>query len=265
MARKPNVQEPRSANLTIEQMRAAIPRIESRINDLEKFEPLDLKQRNDPALVSIENRIGDTISAIFGPDTVEYRRYIGQVTGLDTAGYNMLHATPMHEVVMSVLRKKETALQTLKDIKAHFEEESRLVPLSPGGGAVRAFSNLDLHRDIASAASDLYKNGHYANAIEDAVKALCDLVRYRSGIRDKDGTTLMELAFSQKNPVLKFNDQSDQSDLDEQKGFMMLMCGAVTGFRNPRAHKIINDDPESALEIIAFISLLAKLADKAKK
>ena len=39
--------------------------------------------------------------------------------------------------------------------------------------------------------------------------------------------------------------------------------GAVTGLRNPRAHKIIKDDPEMALEFIAFVSLLAKLADKA--
>lgn len=30
-------------------------------------------------------------------------------------------------------------------------------------------------------------------------------------------------------------------------------------------HKIIKDDPEMALEFIAFISLLAKLADKTTK
>jgi len=46
---------------------------------------------------------------------------------------------------------------------------------------------------------------------------------------------------------------------------MMLFSGAVMGLRNPRAHKIIQDDPEKALEFIAFISLLAKLADKANK
>jgi hypothetical protein len=64
---------------------------------------------------------------------------------------------------------------------------------------------------------------------------------------------------------LKFNSLSDQPDHDEQKGFMMMFSGAVAGLRNPRAHKIIEDDPEMALEFIAFVSLLAKLADKAKK
>lgn len=86
-----------------------------------------------------------------------------------------------------------------------------------------------------------------------------------SGIDDKDGTALMEYVFSPKNPVLKFNKLSDTSEMDEQKGFMMLFSGAVAGLRNPRAHKIIKDDPEMALEFIAFISLLAKLADRTTK
>jgi len=55
---------------------------------------------------------------------------------------------------------------------------------------------------------------------------------------------------------------TDQSDRDEQKGFMMLFSGAVAGLRNPRAHKFVNDDPERALEFIAFVSLLAKILDE---
>jgi len=46
---------------------------------------------------------------------------------------------------------------------------------------------------------------------------------------------------------------------------MWLFSGAVMGIRNPRAHKLIEDDPERAIEFIAFISLLAKLLDSATK
>jgi uncharacterized protein (TIGR02391 family) len=95
------------------------------------------------------------------------------------------------------------------------------------------------------------------------VKALNGLVRLRSGL-ELDGAPLMETAFS-PNPVIKFNDLTDQSDRDEQKGFMMMFSGAVSGLRNPRAHGFIHDDPERALEFIAFVSLLAKLLDEAKK
>lgn len=87
----------------------------------------------------------------------------------------------------------------------------------------------------------------------------------RSGVEDKDGSALMESVFSPKNPILKFNNLADTSDIDEQKGFMMMFAGAVAGLRNPRAHKIIKDDPEMALEFIALISLLAKLVDKSTK
>lgn len=122
---------------------------------------------------------------------------------------------------------------------------------------------LALHREIARAASGLYRDGHYANAVEASVKALNGLVRLRSGL-EIDGTTLMERAFSPNNPILKFNDLSDPSDRDEQKGFLMMFSGAVSGLRNPRAHGFIHDDPERALEFIAFVSLLAKLLDEVK-
>jgi uncharacterized protein (TIGR02391 family) len=141
-----------------------------------------------------------------------------------------------------------------------------------GGGLIpesstvlRAYQNLDLHPEIARAASQLYKNGHYANAIEDAVKAVNTLVRLRSGRDDLDGTTLMETVFSLKNPILRFNDLADESDRNEQKGFMQMFAGAVAGLRNPRAHRLIKDDAERALEFIAYVSLLAKLLDGATK
>ncbi len=43
---------------------------------------------------------------------------------------------------------------------------------------------------------------------------------------------------------------------------MFLYAGAMLTMRNPRAHELIEDDPEKALEYIAFISLLAKSLDK---
>ena len=58
--------------------------------------------------------------------------------------------------------------------------------------------------------------------------------------------------------------------LRAQKGFeaslkMFLYPGAMLAFRNPRAHETVEDNPEKALEYIAFLSLLAKSLDKAKR
>jgi Protein of unknown function (Hypoth_ymh) len=52
-----------------------------------------------------------------------------------------------------------------------------------------AYKGLDLHPEIGRAASSLYHDGHYANAVEAAVKALNGLVRLRSGL-DIDGMSL---------------------------------------------------------------------------
>lgn len=75
----------------------------------------------------------------------------------------------------------------------------------------------------------------------------------------------MEKVFSPKNPILRFHELKNKSDEDEQRGFMMMFSGAVAGLRNPRAHKLIKDDPERALDFITFVSLLAKLLDGAVK
>ena len=169
------------------------------------------------------------------------------------------------EIRQGVERKRQQALTLLRQqVKLLKEELGDNAAADPASRSIRAYANLDLHPEIARAVSELYRDGHYANAIEDAVKALNAYVRYRSG-ETLDGTQLMQKVFSPNAPILKFNDMQDQSDKDEQQGFMMMFSGAVAGLRNPRAHKLIKDDPERALEFIAFVSLLAKLLDGAKK
>ena len=64
---------------------------------------------------------------------------------------------------------------------------------------------------------------------------------------------------------LKFNDLSTESDQSEQRGMMYLYAGVMLAFRNPRAHGLIDDDAEEALDIISLVSFLAKALDSAKK
>ena len=75
----------------------------------------------------------------------------------------------------------------------------------------------------------------------------------------------MNEVFSPNNPVLAFNDLESKSDKDEQKGLMFLFSGVMSAFRNPRAHDFVEDDPERAIEVIGFVSLLAKLLEQAKR
>ena len=261
---KPKLPEKREANLSLQQMEVALPRIERRLTALSEFDPETVDDRHDPRIKALESELDTLLVNTFGVDTVEYKRY-RVITVLDTAGMSYMHATPIPEVRQGLVRGVKRARAQLLSIKEWFEEELADAGVAGPARALKAYEGLDLHPAIERASGQLYRDGHYANAIEDAVKALNSSVWLNSGIDDRDGVTLMEFVFNPKNPVLRFNALADQSDRDEQKGFMMLFSGAVAGLRNPRAHKLIQDDPERALEFIAFISLLAKLADKAHK
>ena len=96
--------------------------------------------------------------------------------------------------------------------------------------------------------------------MEDACKALDLLVRLRSGRAHLSGTDLMHTVFSPNAPVLGFN-----TNEGEQRGMMYFYAGVMFAFRNPRAHGFISDEAEEALDIISFVSFLAKALDGAHK
>ena len=263
MARRPTSTPPtlRAAVLNEAQIRAGIPKIERRIAELQNLDVNTLTDETGSAVLdALAAKINDTIRAIFETDTHEYLEY--KVSSLYPTypiylggGQRGLRAH-LREA-RAELDMKALKLRTLIDVLSERLEEEKIDETKR---TVRAYDGLELHPEIARRASKLYRDGHYANAVEAAVKALNGLVRLRSDL-ELDGSKLMEAAFNPKNPVLKFNALADQSDQDEQRGFMMLFFGAVAGLRNPRAHGFINDDPERALEFIAFVSLLAKLLD----
>jgi uncharacterized protein (TIGR02391 family) len=232
-----------------------------------------ITSRNDPRVLALQSKIDGTLDRVFGADTNEYHR-LREVKFLDApqsvllgprfgGGYRT-RVEPVQEIQLGIDQKRQRAGALLAEEVALMREQLADDEGTAADRAIRAYSNLDLHPEIARAASELYRDGHYANAIEDAVKALNGLVRMRSG-EALDGTALMQKVFSPNAPILQFNAMADHSDKDEQQGFMMMFAGAVAGLRNPRAHKLIKDDPERALEFIAFVSLLAKLLDGATK
>jgi uncharacterized protein (TIGR02391 family) len=265
MARRPAAASPQPANLTIEQVKAGIPKLQRRVDEIRALDVNSLTEDSfRDVLADHRRRIDDTLVSVFGHDTTDYHRYMitrledtFPVGGDDYDPPSVYERRPyIKSGVASAVSKLNSAISVLQE---RLEDSGE----TAAARAVTAYKGLSLHPEIARAASKLYQDGHYSTAVEHAVKALNGLVRLRSGL-EINGTSLMERAFNPTNPTLKFNDLSDQSDRDEQKGFMMMFSGAVAGLRNPRAHGFIHDEPERALEFIAFVSLLAKLLDEAK-
>ena len=263
MARRTTPEQPKPASLSPQQMKAAIPKLERRATELEAIDVSTIQERREPRLEALEQKTDDTLVEIFGNDTIEYQRY--QVGSLDSASYYMGRPTPLHEVRDGYRRSIQQAISALKTIIELFREKLHDLGESPEGRANRAFAELDIHPELVRAVGKLFSDGHYANAIEDACKVLDGLVKIRSGRSDLSGTDLMQTVFSPKAPVLRFNALKTETDRSEQQGMMFLFAGAMLALRNPRAHALIQDDPEQALEYLGFLSLLAKALDRAKR
>lgn len=94
MAKQPP--EPQSANLQPDQMRAALPRLRSRLEELRAVKIDDVQKRGEPSLVAMEQKVNSTLSDILGPGSVEYKQF-GDVL-FDRAGWNSYRPTPLNEV-----------------------------------------------------------------------------------------------------------------------------------------------------------------------
>lgn len=251
--------------LSTAQARAAIPKLKRRLEELKNLEISHLSNETGGHILDgFSQKINATLRDIFGAETLEYEEYsVETFKPVFSVYYSGMDASLRGNIDI-VRDKVGRGIVTLSTIIEILTEQISGDQEDASKRSMRAYEGLDLHPEIERAVSQLYRDGHYANAVEVSVKALNSLVRLRSEL-EQDGTSLMERAFSPSKPILKFNDLKDQSDRDEQKGFMQMFSGAVSGLRNPRAHRFINDDPERALEFIAFVSLLAKLLDSARK
>jgi len=136
--------------------------------------------------------------------------------------------------------------------------------LPPGARSPTAvFSKLKLHPKIREASEDLFKNGHYAEAIFNAFREVESFVKEKSGISSRSGQSLMTHVFNEGHPIIKLNPLENQADIDEQAGFRFLFMGGHRGIRDPKAHvRVVQPDPHRTLKYLAFASLLMERADE---
>lgn len=108
---------PAQANLTVEQMRKGIVRLERLIKEIEDFDATILTKRWGPEQTALETTITGTLASVFGHETVEYRRY-AQATGLDNGSVSMhFGGEPRdgsHEARQYVTEGKVAAVQILR-------------------------------------------------------------------------------------------------------------------------------------------------------
>lgn len=132
-----------------------------------------------------------------------------------------------------------------------------------------------IHIDIQAVSRKKFEDGHCADAVESAFKEVNNRVKEaardkRSGdyLKDKhgnelDGAYLMHSCFSINNPLICLSPMKSASDQDEQKGYMQIFAGSMTGIRNPKAHENLVIDENRGAHLIYLASLLMYKLDEA--
>jgi len=249
-----------SKDFTLEDIENGIRKLKRRIEDVKALDPNDTRyddHRVEAATRDIQADIGD----IFGRNSHEYSAH-----GNHSVGYpSMLMGGSDLEYQRDFARNLPHTVGVLESLIKRLEEKREDLRVDKTARVRTAFEGLDLHPRLAAVAADLYRSGHYRHAVLDASVALVNFVKEKSRRHDLDGSGLMTTVFSKNNPVLAFNERADRTDEDEQEGMMHLFVGVVLALRNPRAHALPDDSPETALEYVGLISLLAKRLEQARR
>ncbi|MGB9150020.1 MAG: nucleotide-binding protein [Burkholderiales bacterium] len=121
MAKPRKTEPPKSAQLTVDVMRAAIPKLERRIKDLESFDVNTIRNRWDPVMGALESKVNSTLQDILGHGTVDYNEY--SIHSLDTLPLIMGGGPdPLPVVIEGYKHGIERAVLNLKALKELFEE-----------------------------------------------------------------------------------------------------------------------------------------------
>jgi len=265
-AQPPQPPEIRQFRTTAE-IDSTIVKLKRRIGDLDRLRS-DNVRHDDDRVENVEHAIRDSIREEFGKDSPEFNRHNyfkiddgPQYVRSDFMGGGNYDSEDQQRFVAAI----PSAITRVADLIQRLEEK-RADLAEPTIAPRVAFEGRTLNAAIGTAAQRLYLDGHYAQAVFEAGKTLIALVKARSGRSDLDGVPLMQTVFSVKDPILAFNNRSDQSDIDEQQGMMHLYIGAAMGVRNPVGHRVgVTERPDRALQYLELFSLLADRLDDTKR
>lgn len=237
----------------IRQLKFRLGQVEALARDQVRFD--------DPGVANVTSNIRKTLLEVFNSGSPEYQRHVNHDI------WDGPHVSPMTDdqnqrAFQAGVPRTVAMLTGL--IGSLEERRQRLTPHEEAGD--QALDRIGaLHPRIAAVSRDLFRNGHYRNAVLDGYLALEHFVREQSGSRGLDGADLMRRVFSRKAPLLAVNDGTDESQQNEQEGFMHIFEGVALALRNPRAHSLVSDTAEEALEYLGLLSLLANRVAKARR
>ncbi len=125
------------------------------------------------------------------------------------------------------------------------------------------FRGRNIHPEVLKYCKAELMRDNLFHAVFEATKGLAERIRDESGIRDKDGSALVDKVFSINQPLLAFNKLQTETERSEHKGFSSLLKGCFSAVRNPLAHqpKILWKGEDDIIDYFSLISFLHRKLD----
>lgn len=119
-----------------------------------------------------------------------------------------------------------------------------------------------IREDLWKAIQAHYERNDYTEAVRDAVFHMSEVLREKSGIADKDGTKLVEVALLGNNPAILVNKNETTTEKDFQQGIGFAFKGIMQSVRNPLSHESFRYIQDEAEVLILYINFLLNQVDK---
>ncbi|MFH2203114.1 MAG: TIGR02391 family protein [Elusimicrobiota bacterium] len=166
-----------------------------------------------------------------------------------------------YRLFLKELESKRTALAAI------IEEHESAEPATSGLINPNPLQGYSLHPAIDAVSGNLLLDGHYAQAIEEALKRVIAEVKAileTKGEPLRDGGASMidhAMGCDKRTPPIRFNPLDTGEEINEHRGIYFLFKGIV-GIRNRKAHEnIVQKDPAKAVEYLCLASLLMRLLE----
>lgn len=115
--------------------------------------------------------------------------------------------------------------------------------------------------DLWKAIQAHYERDDYTEAVRDTLFHICEIIREKSGLSDKDGSTLIDHAFLGKTPLLLINKNETTTEKNTQQGVGLALKGIMQAIRDPLSHEKTVLAENDAEAIILFSNYLLNKVD----
>jgi hypothetical protein len=155
------------AVLSLGSIPAAVRKLRRRLEELRDISSLEHESDLGGLALILANKMNATIDDVLGSDTADAHDFqVNRNWFLPSWG-----PLDWEQRLKIFMRGRDRAIAQIKAAIERLEEKLADSEEDAEGRSLRAYEGFALHSEIARAANDLYRDGHFANAVEASVKA----------------------------------------------------------------------------------------------